>query len=111
MKELRQLKKQSNGSPGFSYFHIGRKSDCEELRPSKFDAHGKMPESAVFVTTEEHIGSWAAYIRDGSPTTLYLYEVTVPEGARIEEGIDGADLGDLKVITQVPLKATFLRTL
>lgn len=111
MKELRQLKRQARTSEQFQYFHVGRKPDCQEIRPSKFDVNGKMPEPAVFVTTAEHIMGWAAYIRDGSSATLYLYGVTVPEQARIEEGLDGAQLGDYKVITSVPLKATFIKTM
>ncbi len=111
MKDLRRQKKQSHEAGQFHYFHVGRKPDCTEIRPSRFDVHGRMPESAVFVTIAEHIAGWASYIRDGSDRTLYLYGITVPDGVRMEEGLDGAEAGDFKVITNVPLKATFIREL
>jgi hypothetical protein len=67
-----------------------------------------MPETAVFVTTVERLGFWAAYIRDTSERKLPLYGVELPEGSRIEEGIDGAENGDFKVITSRALPVKFI---
>lgn len=92
-----------------TYFHVSRKPLLTEIKPTKFDIHGKMPEAAVFVTNQANITYWTGYIRDDGTADLYLYAVHVPAGARIEEGIDGAKHGDWKVITDKPLSCTFLR--
>lgn len=80
------------------------------LKPSKFDINGRMPDLAVFVTDEPHISHWAAYIRDGKSVDLYLYEVTVSDSAVIEEGCDGQQGGDWKVLTNEALQCSFVRT-
>lgn len=70
-----------------------------------------MPDMAVFVTDEARVGYWAAYIRDGKLDDLYLYEVTIPGDAVIEEGCDGQENGDWKVLTSEPLSCAFLRVI
>ncbi len=92
------------------YFHVGRRSDLTELKPSRFDINGTMREKAVFVTTEEHIRGWAIYIRDAKfDQPLFLYRVEVADDARIEDGCDGRERGDLKVVTDMPLPCEFVR--
>lgn len=92
-----------------TYYHVSRKPLLTAIKPTKFDITGRMPERAVFVTDADHINHWTAYIRDGGNAPLYLYEITLPDGSRIEEGPDGEEHGDWKVITDQPLACTFLR--
>lgn len=94
----------------YQYFHISKRDDLAAIKPSKFDAFGRMPEPAIFVTTSEHIDHWKWYIGEGM-TSLHLYGLNPSPDLRIEEGEDGAERGDFKIITSEPLSADFLRRL
>jgi hypothetical protein len=90
------------------FFHVSRRSDLTELRPSRFDSFGKMDHKAVFVTTRDRVGSWAAYIGEGC-RELYIYRV-LPGEYILGEGRDGASRGDFKIITDSPIPVEFIRS-
>lgn len=94
----------------YQYFHINRRDGLAAIKPSKFDAFGRMPEPAIFITTREFITRWAIYIGEFR-RSLYLYGINPPSDLRIEEGEDGAEGGDFKIITSKPVPADFLRRL
>lgn len=94
----------------YQYFHISRRDNLAAIKPSKFDAFGRMPEPAIFVTTHEFITRWAIYIGEFKKS-LYLYGINPPPDLPIEEGEDGAEGGDFKIITRESLSADFLRRL
>lgn len=94
----------------YQYFHISRRDNLAAIKPSRFDAFGRMPEPAIFITTSEFVTYWKLWIGEGRKT-LYLYGINPSPDLRIEEGEDGAERGDFKIITNKPLSADFLRRL
>lgn len=91
----------------YQYFHISRRDGLTAIKPSKFDAFGRMPEPAIFITTREFITRWAIYIGEFRKS-LYLYSINPPPDVQIEEGEDGAEGGDFKIITREPISADFI---
>ena len=87
-------------------FHISRRSDLTELRPSRFDSFGKMDQKAVFVTTKDRIGIWSGYIGEGQ-REVFVYCV-LPGEYVLEEGRDGVAHGDYKIVTDSPVPVQFL---
>ena len=91
----------------YQYFHISRRGDLAAIKPSKFDTFGRMPESAIFVTTSEFINYWKWWIGEGM-RSLFLYGINPPPNLAIEEGEDGAEQGDFKIITNKQIPADFI---
>lgn len=91
----------------YQYFHISRRDGLTEIKPSKFDAFGRMPEPVIFITTSEFVDRWKWWIGEGMKS-LYLYGINPPPDLLIEEGEDGAEGGDFKVITNEPVSADFI---
>ena len=91
----------------YQYFHISRRDNLAAIKPSKFDAFGRMPEPAIFVTTSEFVNYWKWWIGEGMKS-LYLYGINPPPDLAIGEGEDGAEQGDIKIITDKPIPADFI---
>ncbi len=89
-------------------FHVSRRSDLTELRPSRFDSFGKMDHEAVFVTIKNRVGFWAAYIGEGR-REVYVYRL-LQGNYVLEEGRDGAANGDFKIVTDSPIPVEFFRS-
>jgi hypothetical protein len=87
-------------------FHVSRKPDLTELRPSRFDAFGRMPEKAVFVTTQEFVRRWAGYVGE-CIRPVYVYEILLTN-PKLDEGVEGWETGDLKIVTNDPIPVEFL---
>ena len=91
----------------YPYYHVSRRDGLSAIKPSRFDAFGRMPEPAVFVTTRPFITNWKLWIGEGR-RDLYLYGINPPAGLPIEEGEDGAERGDFKIITCDPVPAEYI---
>jgi len=91
----------------YQYLHISRRGDLAKIKPSKFDAFGRIPEPAIFVTTIAFVNYWKWWIGEGRKS-LYLYGINTSPDFRIEEGEDGAEHGDFKIVTSEPVSADFI---
>ena len=83
---------------------------AEDLRKPRItvrytDGHGQ-EHKVEFVTTSEFVNHWW-WIGEGMKS-LYLYGINPPPDLAIEEGKDGAERGDFKIITNKHIPADFI---
>jgi hypothetical protein len=78
------------------FYHVSPIPDLTAVVPFK---------GRVYVTDADNLLHWYGWVRfkHDTPRPVYVYEVVVPDNARIGEGIDGARLGDYYVETRQPL--------
>ena len=96
----------------YKYFHISPVGPewFTELKPNQFSLTRHFPEMGMFVTTDKFIGKWAGYVLEGHHGYLYgISKEDLPETYVIEEGIDGFEGGDIRIIRDQPLPVTFIR--
>ncbi|TSC56557.1 MAG: hypothetical protein Greene071421_138 [Parcubacteria group bacterium Greene0714_21] len=94
----------------YTYLHIGRTSNLTFLKPNRFHIQGRLPTFWVFVTTVEFVCEWAIFIGELGPAYLYgIREQDLPPNYALEEGINGWDRGDIRIVTEHLIPVTYLR--
>tara|TARA_Y100000310_G_scaffold324311_1_gene386020 strand:- start:571 stop:924 length:354 start_codon:yes stop_codon:yes gene_type:complete len=98
----------------YRYFHVSpvEPERFTELKPNEFSSTRHLPELGMFVTTVEFIGRWAGYVLEDGFGYLYgISKEDLPENYVIEEGIDGFETGDIRIVRDEPLPVTFIRAI
>jgi hypothetical protein len=68
--------------------------------------------SGVFVTTVGFVGYWQGVRLELSPGYLYgIRDEDIPGGYSLEEGIDGYEFGDIRIVTPDAVPTTLLQRL